>query len=438
MKKFTLALAAAFSCLTSAVGVAEELVITFGGDVNFNRTHQAPATNRVSKNGRSWTWPELTAKIAPLVDGDINFANIETVITDKRLPTATKRFVFATHSNPINHMIDDLDFNLFSLANNHAFDHSWAGYRSTLDFVDKTHKAGKDVVFHGVGLRADLIKPAVFEKKGKTFAFSAIGILTDPYPASDTRPGMLSFRKQSDFDAVIEGLKNTEADFKILSIHAGTERMSGLNGGQRDRWRKAAEEAGIDLVLGHHPHVARPVDLHKDSLIFYSLGNYLMIGAADMDKLPTGLDYGMFGRVFLSWDDEDPKPKISAVEIVPLRETEAQARPMTVKEAYPRIDFLNRLNTHQLGSVNLIFDVTERGTGRACLAANYGPRAKDLCEVQTAYNWPNAPKAKLITFAPRRAPATTPQKTKKQPDAWANFNRKKKKKKAKKKADRGR
>ena len=214
--------------------------------------------------------------------------------------------------------------------------------------------------------------------------------------------------------------------------------MSGLNGGQRERWRKAAEEAGIDLILGHHPHVARPVDLHKNSLIFYSLGNYLMIGAADMDKLPTGLDYGMFGRVFLSWDDENPKPQITAVEVVPLRETEAQARPMTVKESFPRIDYLNRLNAHQLGNVNLIFDVTEKGAGRACLGKTYGPRAKDLCEVQTAYNWPNAPKATLLTFAPRKPAVTKPQKAKKKPNAWANFNRKKKKSRVKKTADRGR
>ena len=147
--------------------VAEELVITFGGDVNFNRTHRAPSPQRVSKNGRSWTWAELTAKIAPLVDGDINFANIETVIADKPLPRATKRFVFATHSNAIDHMIDDLNFNLFSLANNHAFDHAWGGYQSTLDYVERTQKSGKDAIFHGVGIRSDLIKPAVFEKKGK-------------------------------------------------------------------------------------------------------------------------------------------------------------------------------------------------------------------------------------------------------------------------------
>ena len=35
-----------------------------------------------------------------------------------------------------------------------------------------------------------------------------------------------------------------------------------------------AIDAGADLVLGHGPHVPRAVDLYKDRLIVYSLGNF--------------------------------------------------------------------------------------------------------------------------------------------------------------------
>jgi hypothetical protein len=33
-------------------------------------------------------------------------------------------------------------------------------------------------------------------------------------------------------------------------------------------------DAGADLVLGHGPHVVRPVELYRDRLIAYSLGNF--------------------------------------------------------------------------------------------------------------------------------------------------------------------
>jgi hypothetical protein len=36
----------------------------------------------------------------------------------------------------------------------------------------------------------------------------------------------------------------------------------------------AMVDAGADLVLGHGPHVVRPLELYRDRLIAYSLGNF--------------------------------------------------------------------------------------------------------------------------------------------------------------------
>ncbi len=44
----------------------------------------------------------------------------------------------------------------------------------------------------------------------------------------------------------------------------------------------AIVEAGGTVVLGHHPHVARPVERYRDAVIAYSLGNF----AADMVWYP--------------------------------------------------------------------------------------------------------------------------------------------------------
>jgi hypothetical protein len=33
-------------------------------------------------------------------------------------------------------------------------------------------------------------------------------------------------------------------------------------------------DAGADLVIGHGPHVLRPIELYRDRLIAYSLGNF--------------------------------------------------------------------------------------------------------------------------------------------------------------------
>ena len=37
---------------------------------------------------------------------------------------------------------------------------------------------------------------------------------------------------------------------------------------------RIAEEAGADLILGHHPHVLQPIETFDRSVIAYSLGNF--------------------------------------------------------------------------------------------------------------------------------------------------------------------
>jgi hypothetical protein len=34
-------------------------------------------------------------------------------------------------------------------------------------------------------------------------------------------------------------------------------------------------DAGAAMILGHHPHVARPIELRRDAIIAYSLGNFI-------------------------------------------------------------------------------------------------------------------------------------------------------------------
>jgi poly-gamma-glutamate capsule biosynthesis protein CapA/YwtB (metallophosphatase superfamily) len=78
-----------------------------------------------------------------------------------------------------------------------------------------------------------------------------------------------------------------------------------------DRWQKtigrAAIDLGADVVIGHHPHQAQPVELYKGKPIVYSLGNFAFgtIGRNSMR-------FGMGAALHLE------KGKIAAVEFIPL------------------------------------------------------------------------------------------------------------------------
>jgi len=65
-----------------------------------------------------------------------------------------------------------------------------------------------------------------------------------------------------------------KADFVIVSFHWGEEYTGTANRDQRDLAHQVVD-AGADLVLGHHPHVLQGVEVYRDRLIAYSLGDFV-------------------------------------------------------------------------------------------------------------------------------------------------------------------
>ena len=62
-------------------------------------------------------------------------------------------------------------------------------------------------------------------------------------------------------------------DFTIVSFHWGAEKRETPKDYQI-YFAHLAIDSGADLILGHHPHVLQGVELYKNRLIAYSLGNF--------------------------------------------------------------------------------------------------------------------------------------------------------------------
>jgi poly-gamma-glutamate synthesis protein (capsule biosynthesis protein) len=63
-------------------------------------------------------------------------------------------------------------------------------------------------------------------------------------------------------------------DHVVVSCHWGIEYVDTPSSGVRSLARKFVD-SGASLVIGHHPHVVQGIERYKNSLIFYSLGNFL-------------------------------------------------------------------------------------------------------------------------------------------------------------------
>lgn len=379
MRRFSSALAVAL-CLLGAPATAQELTVSFGGDVNFARSRTAPSPTHAVKYGRT-PLAETTRVLAPEWWSDVNFVNVETVVSARDgTPSAGKAFVFRSHPDNFRHLMR-LGANAFALANNHAHDHGRRGLADTLAFFEGERSAGRNLVFAGVGVAPDAFAPDVFEVRGRRVALSSLTFGSGAFSPGPGIAGAVHLSRPDQYARALAALRDTPADLKIMSLHYGIENNVGLDAGQRALFRRGLEEAGVHLVLGHHPHVVRAVEAEPDAgrAVFHSLGNLLFAGGAVKDGAPVGHDYGLLGRAYFSFDGD--APRLTALEALPLKGVHLTPRLMSPSRAAATLRHLNGLSRAAAGSLGAQFVPagTHARRGMACFGGPYGPAAARLC-----------------------------------------------------------
>lgn len=348
----------------------DTLTIVVAGDTGLNGDRSEVFAYRSIKHGDMIGWDDTTQSVAPLINGDLNFANLETVVTDRNdLQAQPKLFTFRTHPNAVRHLLR-AGFNVFSAANNHAMDYGVDGARETVRNLNGMLGEGL-LAYAGIGLnRDDAAAPHTFELKNKRIAFSAIGIASQGV-ADDNTPGQLAYQYDRDFGDVVARLAATPADFRILSVHHGSEFEVRTSGEDRHRLQDIAlRSAGIDLVIGHHQHVVAGIEMTGGKLIFYGLGNFLHLGTQDMSAFDMCRDYGLVARVHLA--NIDRHFAVRAIEVIPIRRMHIQPTQLPPEAARDRIHVLNHLaaalDDPGAGAVGVRFAPQPNGTGLYCAA----------------------------------------------------------------------
>ena len=360
----------------------DTITLVVVGDVGLNRNQLDVDERGVLEGGGVLEWSDLTEGIDNLIDGDLNFMNLETVVTDRNdLPPGDKKqkspYLFRSHPRGVEHLADR-GFNLVSAANNHAYDYGADGVLETIAHLSALATTKNGFHWAGVGKnREAAARPSVFDHRGAKVAFSAIGIVTNmlkSHRATEDKPGSLGYRYEDDWKLVTGKLLSAKADLKILSIHYGKEREVQCDSKQFDEWRWAAREQGADVVVGHHAHVVRGVELHQGKVIFYGLGNFLIRGARDMrsqKKLAVVRDYGLLAKVHLKLDKRGAY-RARAIEIVPIVDMHRKAKRWDdAEESKKRVEVVNalatRLDDPKAGSVGVRFQVRDDGSGLYCV-----------------------------------------------------------------------
>ena len=159
---------------------------------------------------------------------------------------------------------------MVSLANNHVADF---GTKGVLDTMASLDAAG--VAHCGAG-RSDTAarRPAIVQVNGLRIGFLSVMQRYDMYVAEDVyahrgNPGPARLRI-SRLRPDIEALR-PEVDLCVVLVHWGRNYRDTTP--LQQRLAEQITAAGADLVVGHHPHVAQPVEMRNGVPVLYSLGN---------------------------------------------------------------------------------------------------------------------------------------------------------------------
>ena len=368
------------------------ITLVIVGDTGLSGSLQPVRADAGLRHGTPHSWRQLTGGIAAQINGDLNFANLETVVTDRNnLSAPDKAFNFRSHPAGVRHLVE-VGFNLFSTANNHSVDFGEPGIRETLRHLDALEAVGLKA-HSGIGLdREAAVRPRGIVSNGASLLFSAIGIGAGRHRATERRPGQLLYAAAEDFSAVVQRLAGTEGDYRILSVHYGEERQVMPGAADVRKLRdEAVRAAGIDLVIGHHAHVAAGVQEVDGRLVFYALGNFLHLGMQDTAGYGICRDYGLLARLHLT-RSSDGRFKAGAVEAVALTGMHVRTEQMPASQASARMHVLNhlasRLDDAAAKARGVRFTPQADGTGLYCApgAADAGGRVGALCR-----GWREAP-----------------------------------------------
>jgi poly-gamma-glutamate synthesis protein (capsule biosynthesis protein) len=188
-------------------------------------------------------------------------------------------------------------FDVMSFACNHAMDYGEEAFFDTIDLLTKN---GITVVGAGKNIK-EARKPIVLERKGITVGFLAyLSILSTGLEAEEEFPGCVPLRsshfyKQWDFQpgtppiiitqllsehraAMEEDIEQLRPQVNVLVVshHAGVHFVPAMIAQYQKEAAYAAIDTGADLVLQHHAHILKGIEMYKGKAIFYGLGNFAM------------------------------------------------------------------------------------------------------------------------------------------------------------------
>ena len=211
---------------------------------------------------------------------DLAFYNQETILGGTSLGLSS----YPTFNSPyeVGDAFTNIGFNLVSLANNHTLD---CGKQAIINSKNYWNPKGNVYTAGSYSSLEERNQIKVKEINGIRYAFFAYTESTNGIPIPNGEDYLVNmYSNEKAYQDIIS--VRDQVDIIIVSMHWGEEYSFEVSSRQREI-ASYLSSLGVQLIIGHHPHVVEPIEYVNDTLVIYSLGNFLS-AQRGIDKL-TGL-----------------------------------------------------------------------------------------------------------------------------------------------------
>ena len=230
--------------------------------------------------------PQITLIREKVKNYDIAYYNQETILGGTSLGLSD----YPTFNSPqeIGDAMIDAGFNLVSLATNHTVDRGKQAVLNSREYWNK--QTGVQAVgSYSSDEEKKNIESKVLEVNNIKYAMLNYTYGTNGMPVADSYlvnlwPTDIDNINNPETDSKYQAYKETVAkdianlrdkvDVLMVAMHWGVEYTHTPTAYEKDMAKFLADH-DVDIIIGTHPHVIQPVEFIDDTLVIYSLGNFI-------------------------------------------------------------------------------------------------------------------------------------------------------------------
>lgn len=254
----------------------ETLDLIMVGDALF---HSAVYGDAKTSNG--YDFSPMFEQVKDMFTGyDLLFYNQESILGGTALGLST----YPCFNSPYEagDAFREMGFNLVSLANNHTLDR---GEKAIINSKNYWNQFEHIITAGSYKSKEEQENIPILEKNGITYALLAYTDTTNGLKTPSGKDYLVNRYNKEQVKEDIEKIRD-KVDLLMVSMHFGVE-YSHTPSTRQKEIAAYLESLGVDIIIGHHPHVVQPIEFINDTMVIYSLGNFIS-AQRGVEKL-TGL-----------------------------------------------------------------------------------------------------------------------------------------------------